>query len=198
MSKIILATHNLHKREELLALTGNLFEVELLPDDFPEIPETGITLEENSFIKARFVFERFHKPVFADDTGLEVAALGGAPGVYTARYAGENATYADNCNKLLHELEGKTDRRASFSTVICFINKTGKESFYKGSVEGMITTEFRGTNGFGYDPVFEPIESGGLTFAEMPSEQKNKLSHRARAMGSFLLNWVEILKNGTE
>src|SRR5438874_2298497 len=119
--KIILATHNRHKREELLSLSGNALAIELLPEDFPEIPETGSTLEENASIKARFVYEKMHIPSLADDTGLQVEVLGGAPGVYTARFAGEHATYEDNCIKLLSELGGKENRNAMFSTVICFI-----------------------------------------------------------------------------
>jgi XTP/dITP diphosphohydrolase len=184
--KIILATHNLHKREELLALANNLVEIGLLPDDFPEIPETGNTLEENARIKARFVFDMLHQPTLADDTGLEVVSLGGAPGVYTARYAGENATYEDNCKKLLHELDAKDDRRAYFRTVICFIDSKGGEHLFTGSVEGIITKRFRGINGFGYDSIFEPLEGDGKTFAEMTSKEKNNLSHRARAMSQFL------------
>ena len=187
--KIILATHNPHKREELLSLAGDAFEIELLPDDFPEIPETGDTLEENALIKARFVFDKMNLSALADDTGLEVSALGGAPGVYTARYAGENATYEDNCRKLLDELKNENDRRAKFSTVICFTTEKGSEHFFRGEVEGIITKYFRGTNGFGYDPVFEPLEGGGKTFAEMTSEQKNQLSHRARSMRQFLSYW---------
>ena len=193
--KIIVATHNPHKREELLAITGNVLEIELLPNDFPEIPETGITLEENARIKAQFVYERMHKPVFADDTGLEVEALGGAPGVYTARYAGENATYKDNCDKLLHELALITNRKAVFRTIICYIDQRGIESIFKGNVEGIITKDFRGSNGFGYDPIFEPIEASGKTFAEMTSGEKNALSHRGRAMKQFLSS---ILQTGTE
>ena len=184
--KIILATHNPHKRDELLTLAGNSIEIELLPDDFPEIPETGNTLEENAHIKAQFVFDKLHQPALADDTGLEVEALSGAPGVYTARYAGENATYKDNCHKLLHELDGINNRNAKFTTVICFIDKSGAESLFTGSVDGKITKDFRGTNGFGYDPIFEPIEGNGKTFAEMTPEKKNSISHRARAMGNFL------------
>jgi XTP/dITP diphosphohydrolase len=194
MKKIILATHNLHKRDELIALTGNFIEIELLPDDFPEIPETGDTLEENAHIKARFVFEELGKAVLADDTGLEVEVLNGAPGVYTARYAGENATYNDNCEKLLYELEGKENRAAKFITVICYIDEDGKEYFFKGSVDGTITKEYRGSNGFGYDPVFEPLEGNGKTFAEMASDEKNRLSHRSRAMDQFL----SFMKKGTE
>jgi XTP/dITP diphosphohydrolase len=193
--KIILATHNPHKRDELLALAGDSVDIELLPDDFPEIPETGNTLEENAKIKARFVFEKLHQPSLADDTGLEVEALGGTPGVYTARYAGENATYDDNCRKLLQELEGIKNRRAKFTTVICYIDAAGTESFFHGSVLGLITENPRGENGFGYDPVFEPVEANGKTFAEITSEQKNHLSHRARAMREFLDSFRA---NGTE
>jgi XTP/dITP diphosphohydrolase len=187
--KIILATHNPHKREELLTLVGDMFDIQILPDDFPEIPETGATLEENASIKARFVFEKLHQSALADDTGLEVAALGGAPGVYTARYAGENATYEDNCRKLLDELTNESDRRAKFSTVICFIDEKGTEHFFRGEVQGTITKDFRGMNGFGYDPVFEPLEGKGKTFAEMSSSEKNSVSHRARAMRQFLSDW---------
>ena len=185
--KIILATHNLHKREELLTLVGDAFEIEVLPDDFPEIPETGSTLEENALIKARFVFETLHQPTFADDTGLEVDALDGAPGVYTARYAGENATYKDNCQKLLHALKDKIDRSAKFITVICFIDEKGSEYFYRGEVKGMISEEALGTNGFGYDPVFMPLDDAEMrTFAQMEAFEKNALSHRSRAMQLFL------------
>jgi XTP/dITP diphosphohydrolase len=184
--KIILATHNPHKREELLALAGNSLDIELLSEDFPEIPETGNTLDENAKIKARFVFEQLHQQALADDTGLGVEALGGAPGVYTARYAGENASYEDNCRKLLRELEGKKNRRATFTTVICFIDINGNEHLFHGFVLGAIAENPRGTNGFGYDPIFEPRESGGKTFAEMTSTEKNRLSHRARAMQKFL------------
>ncbi len=196
--KIILATHNFHKREELLTLVGNTFEIELLPEDFPEIPETGDTLEENALIKARFVFETLHQPTFADDTGLEVTALHGAPGVHTARYGGENATYEDNCRKLINELKNEDDRSAKFCTVICFIDKKGTEHFFRGEIHGNITKEFRGANGFGYDPVFEPLEGGGKTFAEMTSGEKNHLSHRARAMHEFLADAAKALKNGTD
>lgn len=192
--KIILATHNLHKHEELLSIAHGILEVEMLPDDFPEIHETGTTLRENALIKARAVYEQLHQPVLADDTGLEVKALGGAPGVYTARYAGENATYQDNCQKLVAKLRNNSVRNASFITVLCYIDPQGKEHFFEGRVEGFITNEFRGLNGFGYDPVFEPIEGNGKTFAEMSSEEKNELSHRGRAMRKFM----DFAKNGTD
>jgi XTP/dITP diphosphohydrolase len=192
--KIFLATHNPHKQVELLSLAKDHFEIELLPDDFPEIPETGTTLEENARMKARFVFDRLHHSVIADDTGLEVEALGGAPGVYTARYAGENATYEDNCRKLLHDLEGKKNRSAKFITVICYIDKNGQEVIFTGKIDGTITKNYRGSNGFGYDPIFEPSEALGKTFAEMTSQEKNKLSHRGRAMQTFL----SFIERGTE
>ncbi len=184
--KIILSTHSLDKCKEFVALAGTSVEVETLPDNFPEIPETGTTLEENARIKAKFVFETLHQPSLADDTGLQVGALGGAPGVRTARYAGEHATHELNCEKLLHDLQGKTDRSATFVTVICFIDKDGEEFFFKGTSKGTITKEYRGTNGFGYDPIFEPSDGGGKTFAEMTSEEKNGLSHRSRAMKALL------------
>jgi XTP/dITP diphosphohydrolase len=184
--KIILSTHSEDKRKEFIALAANSFEVETLPDDFPEIPETGKTLEENARIKAKFVFDTLHLPSLADDTGLAVDALGGAPGVYSARYAGEHATHQLNCEKLLHELEDKSDRSAIFITVICFIDQHGDEFFFKGTSKGKITKEYRGTNGFGYDPIFEPSDGGGKTYAQMKSEEKNRLSHRSRAFHLLL------------
>jgi XTP/dITP diphosphohydrolase len=192
--KIILATHNDHKKEELLTLAGSNIDIALLPDNFPEIPETGATLEENARMKARFVFDMLDQPVLADDTGLEVEALGGEPGVYTARYAGEKATYEDNCKKLLRELGAEENRKAAFTTALCFIDSAGVEYIFTGSVNGTITKHARGSNGFGYDPVFEPSEGNGKTFAEMTSEEKNELSHRAKAMRRFLAHIVK----GTE
>ncbi len=184
--KLILATHNKHKRDELAKMLSGMFDVELLPDDFPEIEETGATLEENSIIKARAVHEALGLPTLADDTGLEVEALDGAPGVYTARYAGENATYDDNCKKLIHELQGKPNRKAVFKTTLCYIDEEGIERLYTGKVEGEISIEGRGANGFGYDPVFMPLGSGGRTFAELSAEEKNVISHRAQAIQMFL------------
>lgn len=184
--KIILATHNIHKRDELSKLLSGNFDVEVLPSDFPEIEETGSTLEENARIKAGTVYEALRLPTLADDTGLEVEALGGAPGVYTARYAGENAIYNDNCIKLLQELEGKSNRNALFKTTLCFIDTDGTEQLFTGIVAGEIAIEARGSNGFGYDPVFIPDGSGGRTFAELSAEEKNIMSHRARAIQIFL------------
>jgi XTP/dITP diphosphohydrolase len=182
---IVLATHNKHKRDELAAMLGGEFVVEMLPEDFPDIEETGTTLEENAAIKARAVFAGVGKPVIADDTGLEVAALGGAPGVYSARYAGERATYKDNCIKLLKELDGKTDRNASFKTVLCYIDANGKETEFEGKVDGSIAPLSLGVHGFGYDPIFVPVDGNGHTFSEMTSEEKNRISHRRRAVERF-------------
>jgi XTP/dITP diphosphohydrolase len=189
--RIILATHNKHKVTELSELAKDHMQFEVLPDDFPDIEETGASLQENALLKARFVYNELGIPSLADDTGLEVSALEGAPGVMTARFAGENATYKDNCLKLLKELNGKSDRRAVFKTVLCFIDSEGSEYFFEGVVEGNISNEEQGSGGFGYDPVFIPQEDSlGRTFAEMNSEEKNRISHRGRASRSFL-TWLE-------
>lgn len=183
MKKLVFATNNAHKLSEIKAILGNDIEILSLADIncHDDIPETADTLEGNALIKARWVYERYGLDCFADDTGLEVAALGGGPGVHTARYA-----YADrydpvaNTKKLLHELENKTDRRAQFRTVIALI-ENGEEQLFEGVVEGFIPTEERGTDGFGYDPVFIP-EDTGKTFAELGVDVKNQISHRARAV----------------
>lgn len=194
--KIVLATHNKHKVEELTNIADGDIEFIPLPDDFPEIEEDGETLEENALLKARFVHLELRMPTLADDTGLEVEALGGAPGVVTARYAGENATYQDNCRKMLREMEGKQNRKAVFRTVLSYLDQNGLQHLFEGKVEGEISTEERGSNGFGYDPVFIPTDGGNtLTFAEMTSDEKNKISHRGRALQAFL-SWL--VENGTE
>ncbi|MGN0091362.1 MAG: non-canonical purine NTP diphosphatase [Alloprevotella sp.] len=181
--KIVLATNNAHKLSEIRAILGN--EVEFLCladiDCHDDIPETSDTLEGNALQKARYVYERYGLNVFADDTGLEIAALDGRPGVHTARYAfpDRNDTEA-NIDKILGELEGVTDRSARFRTVIALI-LDGREYLFEGKVDGYITTERLGTDGFGYDPVFSPEETG-KTFAELGVEVKNRFSHRARAV----------------
>ena len=147
--------------------------------DWPDIEETGRTLKENALIKARAVVEFTGLPVVADDTGLEVDALGGGPGVNTARYAGPGASYEDNVVRLLASMEGVEDRTARFRAVVALVMPDGVEVTAEGSVEGVITKERRGGGGFGYDPVFEV---DGQTLAEMPAEDKNALSHRARAL----------------
>lgn len=181
--KLVIATNNAHKLSEIQAVVGDKFEILSLKDIecYDDIPEDSDTLEGNAIQKARYIYERYGCDVFADDTGLEVAALDGRPGVHTARYAypDRNDTAA-NVAKILCELKEKSDRRAQFRTVIALILK-GEEYLFEGKVEGFIVTECRGTDGFGYDPVFSP-EDTGLTFAELGVEVKNTLSHRARAV----------------
>ena len=191
--EILFATNNPHKLEEIRAIAGQHFRVLSLGDkNFKgDIPETSATIAGNALQKARHIHALLGCDCFADDTGLEVEALGGAPGVYSARYAGENATYHDNLVKLLSALEGISNRRACFKTVIALIlNK--QEYLFEGQVCGQITTSLSGSGGFGYDPVFRP-DGFDETFAEMSAEQKNSISHRALATASlidFLLRQV--------
>ncbi|TVR39030.1 MAG: non-canonical purine NTP diphosphatase [Cryomorphaceae bacterium] len=182
MRKLVFATHNAHKLREVQDLLAGKYELLSLTDIgcHDEIPETADTLEGNALIKARFVQEHYGYDVFADDTGLEVDALGGAPGVFSARYAGPQKRSEDNIEKLLSELEGKSNRKARFRTSIALILEN-EEWLFDGIVEGQITTEPSGLGGFGYDPVFHP-EGYSMTFAEMSSENKNQISHRGRAV----------------
>lgn len=184
---LVIATNNAHKLDEIRAVVGDRFKIVSLADIncHEDIPETADTLEGNALLKARFVHERYGLDVFADDTGLEVEALNGQPGVHTARYAfADRHDTEANVTKLLHEMEGKTNRKAAFRTEIALI-LDGKEYLFEGKVEGYITSERRGTEGFGYDPVFSPEETG-KTFAELGVEVKNSLSHRARAVAQLL------------
>lgn len=181
MREIIIATHNQHKVEEIQQMVKgkvNIISLKSLGEN-KDIPETGDTLEENARQKARYIYDKFHKDCFADDTGLEVEALDNRPGVYSARYAGEHCSFEDNMNKMLDEMQGKTNRKACFRTVICLI-ENGEEKFFEGICRGNITTEKYGTKGFGYDPIFIP-EGCGESFAEMSGEDKNKISHRGKA-----------------
>ncbi len=189
--KIIFATNNPHKLKEIKEILGDGFDIVSLKElGFSgDIPETGKTLLENASQKSHFIYDKYGGDCFADDTGLEVDALNGEPGVYSARYAGENCSYSDNVNKLLKEMEGKSDRRARFKTVISLI-LDDKEYFFEGTVEGKITEQPRGDSGFGYDPVFMP-DGYNITFAEMSPEEKNKISHRGKAVKKL----VEFLKN---
>ncbi|MBN2614379.1 MAG: non-canonical purine NTP diphosphatase [Bacteroidales bacterium] len=182
MHKIIFATHNAHKLLELKNILSGLYEVVSLDEMGikEDIPETGETLFENASIKSRYVKEKLQMDCFADDTGLEVDALNGAPGVYSARYAGETATYEQNVEKLLLELGDTNHRSARFKTVISLLLE-GKEYFFEGTVEGKIIFERRGSDGFGYDPVFMP-DGYNETFSEMTMELKNSISHRGRAV----------------
>ena len=185
MKKIVFATANNHKLKEVREILGDDFEIVSLNDiDFKDdIPETGDTLEENASQKSHYILDRFNIDCFADDTGLEVDALEGAPGVYSARYSGENATYDENVNKLLSELNGVTKREARFRTVISLLID-GKEYFFDGVVEGHIIDHKSGSGGFGYDPVFVP-EGYGQTFSEMKSDTKYSISHRGKAIKKF-------------
>lgn len=182
MKKIVFATNNSHKLDELRAIAAGRFEVLSLADIdcHDDIPETADTLEGNALQKARYVKQHFGYDCFADDTGLMVDALDGAPGVYSARYAGPGHDSAANMAKLLSEMEGKTDRRARFVTVIALI-EGDRETTFEGCVEGRILTAPDGCAGFGYDPVFAPDEADGRSFASMSAEEKNAISHRGRA-----------------
>lgn len=180
--QIVFATNNRHKLEEVSAILGPDPEL-VTPASLgitEDIPETADTLEGNALQKARYIYERTGRDCFADDTGLEVAALGGAPGVRSARYAGDAHDFDANNRLLLSNLQGKEDRSARFRTVMALI-LGGREYLFEGRVEGSIIDEYRGTKGFGYDPVFVP-DGSDATFAEMPSDRKNAISHRARAV----------------
>ncbi len=179
--KLVFATNNKHKLQEVRDIIGSGVEILSLADIgcIDDIPETADTLEGNALIKARYIFEKYNVNCFADDTGLEVEALGGAPGVYSARYAGDGHNSEANMNKLLENLTGKNNRSAQFRTVIALIIN-GEEKLFNGIVKGEITEDKRGDSGFGYDPVFIP-EGYTESFAQMDSSTKNSISHRYRA-----------------
>ncbi len=181
--KLVFATNNAHKLEEISYILGEKIELLSLKDINcnVDIPETADTLQGNAIIKARYIYENYGLDCFADDTGLEVEALEGAPGVYSARYAGgEGHDSEANMQKLLHNLYGKDNRKAQFRTVICLILE-GKEHIFEGIVKGEIIKERRGKAGFGYDPIFVP-DGYEKSFAELGNDIKNKISHRAKAV----------------
>lgn len=186
MKTLLFATNNKHKLREIDEILGDEFKVLSLGDAGldVEIPETMETLEGNAMQKAWFIFEKTGMNCFADDTGLEIDALEGRPGVYSARYAGEGCSFEDNIQKVLKELDGIDNRKACFRTVICLI-LDGKEHLFEGKIEGKIIKERKGEEGFGYDPVFIP-QGHHQTFAEMPSYLKNGISHRGRAVSKML------------
>lgn len=189
--KLVFATNNKHKLEEIREILGNKFEILSLKDIhfFDEIPETQNTIEGNASQKAHFIYDKYNINCFADDTGLEIDALNGAPGVYSARYAGDNCTYEDNVQKVLKKLEGINNRKAQFKTVISLIINDIEYKF-QGIIKGYITENKRGKTGFGYDPIFLP-EGYDKTFAELSSREKNKISHRGLAtqkLFNFLAN----------
>ena len=182
MKKLVFATNNAHKLNEARSILSDQYEIISLAElgFSDDIPETSDTIEGNASLKSCFISEKFGMDCFADDTGLEVEALDGKPGVYSARFAGEGCSYNDNVVKLLSELKGETNRRAQFKTVISAIID-GNEPLFEGIIPGEITKEKRGDAGFGYDPVFIP-DGYRQTFAEMSPELKNTISHRALAM----------------
>ena len=185
MTTFVLATANPHKTEEIRAVLSDL-GVTLLarPDDVPDVEESESTLQGNALLKARALVDATGVAAIADDTGLFVEALDGRPGVFSARYAREGASYEENVAKLLEEMAdvGPLDRGASFRTVIAVVYPSGESLWVEGVLEGRIAVAGRGTNGFGYDPVFEPSDGGGRTLAEFPTDEKNATSHRARAL----------------
>ena len=183
---LVFATNNPHKLREIREIMPDHITILSLADIHCEgdIPETADTLEGNALIKAHYVYDRYGFDCFADDTGLEVEALNGGPGVHTARYAGESQDPDANMKKMIAEMQENTNRHARFRTVIELIEK-GVEHLFTGIVDGEIATEPRGEQGFGYDPIFIP-EQTGLTFAQMGEEGKNQISHRARAVGKLL------------
>ena len=182
MDKLIFATNNPHKLREINDLLDDKFEIISLESVGirEDIPETADTLEGNALQKARFVYQKTGLDCFADDTGLEVDILEGAPGVYSARYAGKDSSFEDNMDKLLLEMKGKNNRKARFRTVIALIF-SGDEYLFEGIVEGIILNHKAGNGGFGYDPVFMP-DGFGKSFAEMEPDQKNSISHRGRSV----------------
>lgn len=186
MTELLFASHNKNKTKEIAEILGNEYTIVTLSDlNITEpIEESASTLEGNALIKARYLYQKYKKPCFADDSGLEVEALDGKPGVYSARYAGEDNNAMANMTKLLHNLEGCSNRKAQFRTVIAYICTDG-EYIFEGTVKGQITTEMKGSDGFGYDPIFQPDNSNGKTFAQMSPEEKNSISHRALALNEF-------------
>ena len=187
MKNLVFATGNIHKLQEVQGLFKEGFALSCLKDVniTEEIPETADNLVDNALQKARYVYEKCGIPCFADDTGLEVDALNGAPGVYSARYAGEQKDSKLNMLLLLKNMNGKTNRNARFRTIIAYIDENAQEHIFEGEIKGKIIENMAGENGFGYDPIFVP-EGYEETFAELYSEIKNTISHRARAMEKFL------------
>lgn len=186
MRGLVFATNNPNKLREVKELIGDQFQILSLEEIgcFEDIPETADTLEGNALIKARHVKEKYGYDCFADDTGLEIESLNNAPGVYSARYAGEQKSSEDNMQKVLADLAGKKNRSARFRTVIAF-SYQGEEKLFEGIVNGTIATTKSGCKGFGYDPVFVP-EGYDITFAEMGADEKNLISHRGRAVRAFI------------
>jgi XTP/dITP diphosphohydrolase len=211
LEELIFATNNAHKVSELTDIIRDIEGDQLASPSYTkttqkivgttrllslndigfhqEIEETGSTLHENAYIKAKTIFDFCHQPCLADDTGLEIEALNGEPGVYSARYAGENCNFEQNIKKVLTNMQNATNRKACFRTVICLITSENNVHYFEGRVDGVITEKPYGDRGFGYDAIFAPNGFDGLTFAEMSSYEKNKISHRANALNQFA-KWV--------
>ena len=187
MKELVFATNNEHKLRELREIAGEKFRILSLKDIncFDDIPETEPTIKGNALIKANYIKDKYGYDCFADDTGLEVEALGGEPGVYSARYAGEDCDSEKNIDKILAKLKNESNRKARFITYIALILE-GNTHIFEGEVQGEILTERHGEGGFGYDPVFKPVESEN-SFAEMLPEEKNAISHRGRAVQKLLM-----------
>ena len=186
IEQLLFATNNAHKLREIREISGNTIRIISLAESgfHGEIPETQDTLEGNAIQKARYIYSKTGLDCFADDTGLEIEALNGRPGVYSARYAGENCSFEDNIIKVLQEMENEGNRSARFRCMVCMILK-GKEYLFEGIVNGVILKEKKGSGGFGYDPVFQP-EGQNSTFAQMPGHLKNGISHRGRAVSKMI------------
>ena len=184
--QLVFATNNRHKLDEVSAKIGDEFTLLTLADIgcTADIEETGLTFKENASIKSRYIFDHYHVDCFGDDSGLEIDALNGQPGVYSARYAGEHGNHAANIAKVMQSMGGITNRKARFRTVISLMWQ-GEEHFFDGTVEGTIRQEICGAGGFGYDPIFQP-DGYDITFAEMSMEEKNSISHRGRAMEGLI------------
>ena len=183
---LVFATNNKNKLKEIKHIIIDKINILSINDlnHSDDLEETGLTLKDNASQKARFIYKKFNKNCFADDSGLEILSLNNEPGVFSARYAGLNCSADDNMNKVLKKLESIKNRNAIFKTVICLI-LDGKEYFFEGSIEGIITNEKIGYNGFGYDPIFLP-NNFNLTFAQMSVKEKSKISHRAIAVSKFV------------
>lgn len=187
MKKIVFATNNAHKLQELRQILGNQYEILGLADIgcHEDIPETSDTIEGNARMKAEYVKQHYGYDCFSDDTGLEIDALNGEPGVLSARYAGPGHDSEANIEKVLKKLDGVTERTARFRTAIALLQ--GDEMhLFEGQVEGVILTERHGTGGFGYDSIFQPVEGDGSTFAQMSPQDKNSISHRGRAVAKLV------------
>lgn len=186
MQQLVFATNNAHKLEEVAAKIKGRIQLLSLADIncYDDIAETGTTFKENASIKSHYIYNKYHLNCFGDDSGLEIDALNGEPGVYSARYAGVHGNHAANMAKVLENLRSATNRKARFRTVIS-LAWNGDEHFFEGAVEGTIRKELSGTAGFGYDPIFQP-DGHDLTFAEMSLAQKNTISHRAIAVEKLI------------